>query len=572
MSLPSRYALSLMALFLLLNLVPFTIAAQTNIPDSETAFDAADDPAETGVVPMDTFDFVAWDLAGMASVSTQPTDPAQTGELTAQFTELKAAAQSQPSVAGPFQDAILQVSNSFNYYGAGVQLADLYATATFLNPIDTSQPWDMGFGISDIGTDSGIRLIVQSTGEWFAAIGTAAPFASGTVPVISSSPNESNQIEVLTRGTTGYLAVNGIVVAQLDLPPDRAVGNVFVASGFYAANAIDQRLIPFQNFEVWAVQDPALAAAQPTVAVEPAAALAPSGDIDQTFSDLKAQAQLGPSAGGPYNDTMTQSLTTLPFPIVGISYTDLYATATFVNPADTAQPWDIGIAIRYTGEDNEPRLILQSTGEWFVAFGSAEPMLSGQAPQFDAAPRGLSTSDFVAQGSDGYVAINGVVVTQIDLSQVIRPGDVFISTGFFSTNVVDGRALSYQAFDVWQLGATTGSTSTSSALSPSELIAGPYAGALIEREGAVDAAPAGVNTSDFFATITFVVPADASVPWEATLAFRDSGSDSQYRLTIVSTGEWWLSIGGQPPTATGAIANLTITPAQENRLDLVVEG
>jgi hypothetical protein len=306
--------------------------------------------------------------------------------------------------------------------------------------------------------------------------------------------------------------------------------------------------------------------------VEPTATLAPSGDIDQTFADLKTQAQLGPSAGGPYNDTMTQSPTTLPFPSAGISYTDLYATVTFANPADTAQPWDIGIAIRYTGVDNEPRFILESTGNWHLTFGSAVPTQSGQAPQIETSPLGLNTIEIVAQGTVGYVAVNGVVVTQIDLSQAVRPGDVFVSTGFFPANVVDGRTLSYQDFDIWEIPTTTGSTVSPFTLSPSELIAGPYAGALIEREGSVDAAPAGVSASDFFATVTFVVPADASVPWEATLAFRDSGSGDQYRLTIVSTGEWWFSIGEQPPAATGTLANLNITPGQENRLDLVVEG
>ncbi len=106
---------------------------------------------------------------------------------------------------------------------------------------------------------------------------------------------------------------------------------------------------------------------------------------------------------------------------------------------------------------------------------------------------------------------------------------------------------------------------------PTTLIAGPLSGVLTEQASTLTTANANVSLADFFATVTFVVPSN-SVPWDMTIGFRDGTVAEEYRLTIVSTGEWRLGIGTSAPIATGFVNNLLTSPGQVNTIDLLVEG
>ena len=106
---------------------------------------------------------------------------------------------------------------------------------------------------------------------------------------------------------------------------------------------------------------------------------------------------------------------------------------------------------------------------------------------------------------------------------------------------------------------------------PAVQMAGPLSGVLTEQATAITPANAGVNMADFFATVTFVTPSNV-VPWDVTIGFRDSTVSDEYRLTIVSTGEWRLSLGTSAPIASGFVTNLLTTPGQVNTIDLLVEG
>jgi hypothetical protein len=53
------------------------------------------------------------------------------------------------------------------------------------------------------------------------------------------------------------------------------------------------------------------------------------------------------------------------------------------------------------------------------------------------------------QGSAGFVAINGVVLRQLDLSGIRDRGDVFIGTGFLTGDTVPDRQVPYQNWWVY---------------------------------------------------------------------------------------------------------------------------
>ncbi|MCC6943129.1 MAG: hypothetical protein IT335_01050 [Thermomicrobiales bacterium] len=106
---------------------------------------------------------------------------------------------------------------------------------------------------------------------------------------------------------------------------------------------------------------------------------------------------------------------------------------------------------------------------------------------------------------------------------------------------------------------------------PALQMAGPLSGILTEQATTITTANAGVSLVDFFATASFVAPSNM-VPWDITIAFRDSSVTDEYRLTIASTGQWQLNLGTSTQIATGVVGNLLTAPGSVNTIDLLVEG
>jgi hypothetical protein len=83
----------------------------------------------------------------------------------------------------------------------------------------------------------------------------------------------------------------------------------------------------------------------------------------------------------------------------------------------------------------------------------------------------------------------------------------------------------------------------------------------------------GVELADFYITNTFVNPYDAAEHhWDIGFAFRDVGEDGTYRLMVLSTNRWYLTIGAGLPIASGLIAGLETAAGGENHLELAVFG
>jgi len=51
------------------------------------------------------------------------------------------------------------------------------------------------------------------------------------------------------------------------------------------------------------------------------------------------------------------------------------------------------------------------------------------------------------------LVVNGVVIQQVDLSTNLNAGDVYIASGMYASDTVDGRQIPYSNFAVYQLAA-----------------------------------------------------------------------------------------------------------------------
>ncbi|CAN5850882.1 hypothetical protein BH24CHL4_BH24CHL4_17690 [soil metagenome] len=523
-------------------------------------------------------------------------------------------------IAGPFSGDIRLAHASMQTFPAGVQVTNFHTEVQFTTPIGAPPGvWSIGFCFWVDFEGNCYDAFIRSDGasaEWVYgrsdASGAIERLQSGPISGLDLTPGASNFIGLTVVNGTGIFIVNSPDPAvSFALESASGVGDVVRFASFESADETDTTsfVISTQGFWVWDLSGlPALetvptAEPEPTeetvptaeITIDEATAVAPtaeattdepteepdpvtettaSEDDVEAFGDLKAQALLQAPLAGPYADSMPQSALSANYASAIFTLTDVYATATFVNPEDTSVPWDLVLGIRAIGDNTEPLFVLLSNGEWYAAFGNNEPVLSGLAPEIDTLPLGVNTIEFAAQGNNGYVAVNGTVVTQIDLSGVNRPGDVFVGTGFFAANIVEGRPVGYQDFLVWEIPASDNAETAASPfdIALGEQVAGPYAGSLSESTDAIELSEPAVDIADFYTSVVFAVPEDDSAPWDFTIAFRHTGGNDQYRLTIVSDGTWLFALGNESPISTGSVTNLATTPGQENRIDLFVQG
>lgn len=136
---------------------------------------------------------------------------------------------------------------------------------------------------------------------------------------------------------------------------------------------------------------------------------------------------------------------------------DFYTIFTFVNPTDLSVPVDVGIGFRAAlGTDIAWQVMLRSNSRWYLLHPGPQPIASGSAPSFDPAPGASNTIELIVQAENGFVAVNGVVLAQLDLSMIQEPGSVYLGTGFIREDIEVDREVSYHDWYIYPLGRTSG--------------------------------------------------------------------------------------------------------------------
>jgi hypothetical protein len=144
---------------------------------------------------------------------------------------------------------------------AYVQLRDFIAESVFVNPYSaTWNTWDFGLGFRFETWDIHYRLVVTSDREWFVFLREGDNFtdlADGTVPNLHILEGESNKLQLMVVGTTGYFFLNDRFIAQFNLQEMVSVGGggVFVGTGFYIGNEVGGYFTDYEDFTVWSLPD-----------------------------------------------------------------------------------------------------------------------------------------------------------------------------------------------------------------------------------------------------------------------------------------------------------------------------
>ncbi|MCO5222469.1 MAG: hypothetical protein M9947_12930 [Thermomicrobiales bacterium] len=167
------------------------------------------------------------------------------------FEELRDQARAGDSIYGPVSGDVIEGVGVIQGIYPEIVTVNSYFRATFTNPDDMSVPYDVGFGIRHIEGNDQLRLIITSEDVWLLGIGDQPAYQTGNAYGFQSEPGEQNLVEVVADGNTGYLAINGTVVAVLDLSPSAAAGDIWVAAGLNVPDILSGRVSTVQDFEIW---------------------------------------------------------------------------------------------------------------------------------------------------------------------------------------------------------------------------------------------------------------------------------------------------------------------------------
>ncbi len=352
---------------------------------------------------------------------------------------------------------------------------------------------------------------------------------------------------------------------------------------------------PTQEPTVAPTEEPTLEpTAEPTEAPVSQAAMFDRAGLAAAADQLRGQAAESEPVFGP--ESGSTDLAT------GQELLDFVAATSFTVPDDD---WSAGFAFRQV-DGLGGILQISSNGAWLLTHGTEQVRAAGIVENLNTDPDSENTIELIAAGETGYLTVNGEFAAQLDLSMWPDAGSLSV----IGTSAADGTPLEIFDATVWTLGepatpeevvptataspvpdetevveespiadvGTTADEATTfdeivASIEGEEPLSGPDSGTLLQAIGSLDIASADVITTNFYSTVRFSNPANASDPehpWDIVIGFWHTGGDSQLRLVISSDGAWSLAVGTARPIVTGTVDNLNLGAARGNDVALAV--
>lgn len=455
----------------------------------------------------------------------------QAGAEAEAMAALIAQARQGASLAGPSSGVLRQTAGRITLAASGVGLSDFYARVRFTNPTETNgAPWDYGFGFRDGGTEDQYRLILESTSTWYFGVRLELAGRGAPIPGYVAEPGGENVVDLVVADDVAYFAVNGQFAARLDVSAFDGAGEVWVATAFFDANTVEGARTPYADFEVWELGGEAAPAATgaPAATAVGTPTADPAADAAE-FERLRDVARADVSLAGPANGELVQTGTEAAVLATGVEVRDFYARVRFVGPSGTGPAgWDYGLAFRAGSATEQLRVIVDSTGAWYLTVGTETAFAGGPAAALDLEAGGVNTLEVVAVGGVGYFAVNGEFVARLDLSRLDRAGDVWIGTAFFAESNAAGAVTRYRDFEVWPL--------------PVDDAEGPGAGAeptaeAADSAGAATAAATTPATADGGEVVVRLTEeGDSGVTALAVLTGTGTGTGAETEVALTVAG------------------------------------
>jgi uncharacterized protein len=159
----------------------------------------------------------------------------------------------------------------------------------------------------------------------------------------------------------------------------------------------------------------------------------------------------GPLAGPFYGELTHDEDNDFEVHLAGVNVLDFDAEVRLFNPYSTTRGgWNHGFAFRRGQEGTFYAVLIDSEGQWRHDLQHVrDPLAQGTSNAIDTSEGGSNRLRLSVRGSMGWFYVNNQLVTTLDLSHLMRPGDVNIVTGYFTGGELPGEATRYRGFTVW---------------------------------------------------------------------------------------------------------------------------
>ena len=206
-----------------------------------------------------------------------------------------------------------------------------------------------------------------------------------------------------------------------------------------------------------------------------------------------------------------------------VSMTDIVVEATFTNPYSSSyNTWDYGFIIRRNRDAPFIYIVVNSDGRWSLKSGDGAPYNNvggGTLSNLNISDGGKNHLRIITIGKRGWFLVNDELVSDLDLSDVTRAGDVAVITGAFTGNEVDGKVTRFEDF--------TG-TPLTKRYSPAD--------GKLEKEPGRVASHRGVRTRDMVAEVEFANPSGDE--WDYGFIIRNREYDL-LEVIGLTDAQWW---------------------------------
>lgn len=138
----------------------------------------------------------------------------------------------------------------------------------------------------------------------------------------------------------------------------------------------------------------------------------------------------------------------------GVNVRDFIAEVQFLNPyAASDGSWDYGLVFRHEGENRHFRLLLlsDSTYVFLNHTGDAQGVVvqQGKIDTLNLGSGGMNKVRLVCDEQKGWLYVNDVFISELNLSFRMNPGNLFVVTGVYQGDEMAGKATGYQGLTVW---------------------------------------------------------------------------------------------------------------------------
>ncbi len=137
-----------------------------------------------------------------------------------------------------------------------------------------------------------------------------------------------------------------------------------------------------------------------------------------------------------------------------LSLKNFITSVTFINPYETAKTgnWDYGILFRSVGHNNQYRLTILSNRSWTLVDAKSWTRIYSKNDKTILAKAGEeNTIWLVVIDKKAYLFINGTYAQTLDVSKILKAGDILPATGLYLGNEKSRKITKFYDFFVWSL-------------------------------------------------------------------------------------------------------------------------